>query len=74
MMSEIADAFENRSVISIFKKDPTFNNFLSLINIETHAGEMLKGLEGKYKKAFKKRLYQLYNYYLDEFSDQTTEK
>lgn len=74
MMSEIGDAFEDRSVISIFKKDPSFNNFLSLINIETHAGEMLKDLEGKYKKAFKKRLYQLYNYYLDELSDQTTEK
>jgi len=69
MMSEIDDAFEDSGVISLFKKDPTFDKFLSLVNVETHAGEMLKDLEGKYKKAFKKRLFQLYNHYLDKVTE-----
>lgn len=74
MMSEIDDAFEDSAVMNLFKKDPSFDKFLSIINVETHAGEMLKDLEGKYKKAFKKRLYQLYNHYLGRIEDQDTEK
>lgn len=73
MMSEIDDAFEDSTVVGMFKKQPTFDRFLSLVNIETHAGEMLKDLEGKYKKAFKKRLFQLYNSFYDKFVEQDQE-
>lgn len=69
MMSEINDAFEDESVVRTFLQNPTYDRFLSLINVETHAGEMLKDLEGKYRKAFKKRLFQLYNAFLEKYTE-----
>jgi len=68
IMHEIEHVFEDPSVMSIFSKNPSFDNFISLIRVETHGGEMLSDLKGKYDKAFKKRLYQLYKTYLEKIN------
>ena len=63
MMKGIQRAFENRHVIEVFKENPDYESFVSLIRIETDAGRQLSELEGKFKKAFHKRLFQLYKEY-----------
>jgi len=69
MLKEIKNSFNRGIVIKLFKETPTFENFESIVRVETHSGQMLSNLGDQYKRAFKKRLYQLYKFYYNKFVD-----
>lgn len=73
MLKEIKNSFNRGIVVKLFQENPTFENFESIVRIETHSGQMLSSLGEKYKRSFKKRLFQLYKSYYHKFINQTTD-
>lgn len=67
LLKEIKNSFSRSVVVKLFKENPSFENFESIVRIETQSGQMLSDLGEKYKRAFKKRLFQLYKMYYDKF-------
>jgi hypothetical protein len=63
MVKELKRAFKSREVVEMFKKNPDFKSFQSIVSMDTEAGRILLDLEGKYKRALQKRLFQLYKEY-----------
>lgn len=70
VVDDAEEVFSMRDPSDMFKRSPDFKTFLGLLRIESDAATVLDSeANGKFRKAFIRRVYQLYQDYKNEMLD-----